>query len=94
MLSWAMATEVRRVREDELPAFFDSLSTAFLERPDVEKVAAELKPLWDLDRTWAAFDGTRVIGTFRSWATEVTVPGGARLPGAAVTAVMHWTQLT
>ena len=36
---------------------------------------------------WGAFDGTTTVGTFRSWATELTVPGGGRLPGAAVTGV-------
>jgi predicted acetyltransferase len=82
-----MAIEIRRVGEEELPAFVDALSTAFLERLDVEKVAAEVKPLWDLERTWAAFDDGRVCGSFRSWATELTVPGGGRLPAAAVAAV-------
>ncbi len=82
-----MTVEIRRVRDDELPAFVDALSTGFLERPDVAKVVEELRPLWDLDRTWAAFDGTRICGTFRSWASELTVPGGACLPAAAVSAV-------
>ena len=37
-------------------------------------------------RTWAAFDGDRICGTFRSWATELTVPGGQALPASAVAA--------
>ena len=82
-----MTVEIRRVRDAELPAFVDALSTGFLERPDVAKVAEELRPLWDLERTWAAFDGTRICGTFRSWESELTVPGGAGLPAAAVSAV-------
>ena len=82
-----MSPEIRRVREDELAAFVESMAVSFLERPDVEKVAAEVKTLWDLDRTWAAFDGQRVCGTFRSWPTELTVPGLARVPAAAVAAV-------
>jgi predicted acetyltransferase len=82
-----MTHEIRHIRDDEVPAFIESMSAGFLERPDVEKVAAEVKPLWDLDRTWAALDGERMCGTFRTWATELTVPGGARLPGAAVTNV-------
>ena len=83
----AVTVEIRRVRDDELPAFVDALSTGFLERPDVAKVVDEIRPLWDLDRTWAAFDGSSICGTFRSWATELTVLGGARLPAAAVSAV-------
>jgi predicted acetyltransferase len=83
----SMSVDVRNVREDELPAFLEALTTAFLERPDVQKVAEELKPLWDLERVWAAFDGPHIRGTFRSWATELTVPGGGRLPAAAIAAV-------
>jgi predicted acetyltransferase len=82
-----MAVQVRPIREDELAAFFESMSTAFLERPDVEKVADEVRGLWDLNRTWAALDDGRICGTFRSWETELTVPGKARLPAAAVSGV-------
>jgi predicted acetyltransferase len=79
--------EIRQIRDDEIPAFVDTLSTAFLERLDVEKAAAEVRPMWDLERAWAAFDDGRMCGTFRSWATELTVPGGGRLPASAVSAV-------
>jgi predicted acetyltransferase len=79
--------EVRRIRDDELRAFVETLSAGFLERPDVDKVTDEIRPLWDLDRTWAAFEDGRICGTYRSWATELTVPGGQCLPAAAVSAV-------
>jgi predicted acetyltransferase len=79
--------EVRRIRDDELREFIETSSAGFLERPDVDKVTEEVRPLWDLDRTWAAFDDGRMCGTYRSWATELTVPGGQRLPAAAVSAV-------
>jgi predicted acetyltransferase len=82
-----MSLEVRNVREDELTAFIESMSTAFLERPAVSAVAEEVKPLWDLTRVWGAFEGDRPCGTFRSWATEITVPGGAQLPAAAISGV-------
>jgi predicted acetyltransferase len=65
----------------------EAASTGFLERPDVARVAEEVAPLWDLSRTWAAFDGTRVAGTLRSWATEQTLPGGGRLPASAISGV-------
>ncbi len=32
----------------------------------------------DLHRTWGAFDGERVVGTLRSFATAFTVPGPDR----------------
>lgn len=82
-----MTIEVRRIRDDELREFIETSSAGFLERPDVDKVTDEVRPLWDLDRTWAAFDDGRMCGTYRSWATELTVPGGQRLPAAAVSAV-------
>ncbi|HEY7590510.1 MAG TPA: GNAT family N-acetyltransferase [Candidatus Limnocylindrales bacterium] len=82
-----MTVEIRRAREDDLPAYIDALSAGFLERPDVGRIVEDVKPLWDLDRTWGAFADGRVVGTFRSWATEITVPGGVQLPAAAVAAV-------
>jgi predicted acetyltransferase len=84
-----MAIEIRRVRDDadELAEYFDAMSTAFQFRPDVARLVADVKPLWDFDRVWAAFEGDRIRGTFRTWATELTVPGGATLPSAAVTNV-------
>jgi predicted acetyltransferase len=82
-----MTIEIRRVRPDELGESVEALTAAFLERPDIDAVVKELSPRWDLDRVWVAHDGDRVCGTFRSWATEITVPGGARLPAAAVSGV-------
>jgi len=81
-----MPYEVRRVAEDELKSWFDSLTLTFLERPDVDKIIGQVKPFWDMTRVWGAFDG-RVVGTLRTWASELTVPGGAHLPASAVTAV-------
>ena len=78
---------VRQIRDDELATFLDTLTTGFLERPDVDQLVEELRPLWDLERVWAAFDGGRMCGTFRSWPTELTVPGTARLPASAIAAV-------
>jgi predicted acetyltransferase len=82
-----MSIEIRPARPDELPAYFDSLSTTFLDRPDVDKAAAEVRGLWDLERTIGAFDGPQVVATFRSFDTELTLPGLARLPATAVSAV-------
>jgi predicted acetyltransferase len=79
--------EIRPVREDEVVPYIEALSTAFLDRPDVERVAREIWPLWEGTRTWAAVVDGRICGTFRSWPTELTVPGGARLPTAGVSAV-------
>jgi predicted acetyltransferase len=79
--------EIRTIRDDELHEFVEALTAGFLERPDIDKVTDDVRQIWDLERTWAAFDDGRICGTFRSWGTELTVPGGERLPAAAVSAV-------
>ncbi len=81
-----MSYELRRVREEDLPSWLECVTTAFLDRPDTALIASQIVPYWDLDRVWGAFDGP-AVGTFRTWASELTVPGGARLPASAVTAV-------
>ena len=87
MLSSVGDRRDRRVRDAELPAYVDALSTGFLERPDVAKVAEELRPLWDLSRTWVAFDGTRgpaarsVPGRANSRCPAELLAGGGRLRG-------------
>jgi len=82
-----MSIEVRPVKPDEFEPFIEAMSTGFLDRPDVARVAGFVKEWWELPRTWGAWEDGRVCGTFRTWATEMTLPGGAALPGAAVTAV-------
>jgi predicted acetyltransferase len=79
--------EIRPVHEDEVVEYVEALSTGFLDRPDVERAARELWPLWAGTRTWAALVDGRICGTFRSWPTELTVPGGGCLPAAGVSAV-------
>ena len=81
-----MTFETRRIGRDELLPWLESVTTTFLERPDIEKVAGLLGPRWDFERIWGAVDG-RIVGTLRTWATEVTVPGGAQLRAAAMTGV-------
>lgn len=82
-----MAIDIRPVHEDELREFLEAMSTAFLGRPDVARLAEDVKSVWDLERVWAAFEGPRIRGTLRTWATTMTVPGGATLPASAVTQV-------
>lgn len=81
-----MPYEVRRIGEDDLPSWFECITTAFLDRPPIADMIRQIVPHWDLSRVWGAFDGP-AVGTFRTWASELTVPGGARVPASAVTAV-------
>ena len=82
-----MVPDVRLVREDELVPYLDALSAGFLDRPDVSRIAGEIQPLWEGSRSWAAFSAGRICGTFRSWPTELTLPGGGCLPAAGVSGV-------
>lgn len=82
-----MTIEIRTIGDDELVPFVDALATGFVERPDVARVAEEIRPFWDLRRVLAAVEDGAIRGTFRSWPTELTIPGGQVLPASAITAV-------
>ncbi|HEX2754161.1 MAG TPA: GNAT family N-acetyltransferase [Candidatus Limnocylindrales bacterium] len=82
-----MTIEIRPIHEAELPGWLDCVTTGFLERPDVDKIADEVRTHWDLNRALAAVEGGRIVGTARTWPTELTVPGNARIKAAALTAV-------
>ncbi len=82
-----MSIEIRTVRTDEYAAYVRAIGTGFLDRPDADLIAEQVSTVWEPARTWAAFDGDLICGTFRSWATELTVPGGQALPASAIAAV-------
>ncbi|RAJ66880.1 putative acetyltransferase [Streptomyces sp. Amel2xB2] len=84
-----MALEIRRLASsDELPAWFRAVSAGFMHGADVsEEETAARTPDIELARTQGAFDGSRCVATFRTFAQEMTVPGGAVLPSCAITNV-------
>ena len=83
-----MSLDVRAIRLDELTAYLDAGTTAFHERPkDLDRIAAAVAPHWDLSRAWAAFDGPKVVASFRSFDTELTVPGGRQVQASAIAGV-------
>ena len=81
-----MGVEVRTITDDEHEAWTDAMMRGFLMEPR-PGLAEVNRPHQDLSRAWAAFDGTSIVGTLRSFASEVTVPGGAIVPSAALTNV-------
>ncbi|WP_328318265.1 GNAT family N-acetyltransferase [Streptomyces sp. NBC_00388] len=83
-----MAVDVRPVSESEYPDWLRACHTGFLQPPAVsaDEVRSR-RPYTDLARAQGAFDGGRCVATFRSFAQEVTVVGGASLPAGAVTNV-------
>lgn len=79
--------EVRTLRRDELRAAND-VFLASLHRPPLPDAAwAGLAPSMEAGRTFGALDGTGVIGVAFSFPTATLVPGGARVPTAAVSRV-------
>ena len=81
-----MALEVRTIQSSEFPSFVACAGAGFF-HPVADGYPEYFLGDVDLDRTWAAFDGGGLVGTLRSFATELTVPGPAHVPAAALTNV-------
>ncbi|MFG1810959.1 GNAT family N-acetyltransferase [Streptomyces sp. NPDC049040] len=83
-----MGLEIRTIAESEVAGWVQAMHTGFHRSQLIspEEVALS-RPGYDLDRTRGAFDGDRCVGTFRSMARDLTVPGGGSVPASAVTNV-------
>src|SRR5260221_2445525 len=81
-----MELEIRPIAPEEYSTFVRTDDAAFGERHADDFIEA-LRPLTELDRTLAAFDGERMAATAAAFSFELTLPGLTRLPVAAVTAV-------
>lgn len=84
-----MPPTIRPITREELPAWFEAFGTAFyIWASDPHAKAAFRGDTMDLDRALGAFeDDGSIVGTYRSFATQLTLPGGARVPVDAVSAV-------
>jgi predicted acetyltransferase len=85
----AVPIEIRAVTEAELPAWFEAAGSVFFMWPagDPQAVADFRRPSMDLARTRGAFEDDAIVGTYRSFPTPLTLPGGGSLSASAVTAV-------
>jgi len=83
----AMPDTIRTIRADEFEAFVAAAHTAYFQTDPVAEDAARRLPHTDLERAFAGFDGDRIVGTLRSFATEMTVPGDRQVPVAALSYV-------
>jgi predicted acetyltransferase len=81
-----MDIEIRTISEDERVDWIHSAATAFSSTAKDDEIEAIL-PVIEVDRSFAAFDGSRVVGTSASITFRMMVPGGARIPTAGVTMV-------
>jgi predicted acetyltransferase len=77
---------MRPVTEDEWPAFMRAFAAPFGWHPADSTMQAE-RAVAELDRTLAAFDGDQIVGTANAYTYELTVPGPALVPAAAVSLV-------
>jgi predicted acetyltransferase len=78
--------EIREITGDDLPGWDRALAYGFL-RPHVED-GTELRRLtFTPGRSLGGYDAGRCVATFRSFDTELTVPGGATVLADAITAV-------
>src|SRR5215218_3884862 len=82
----AVDLEPHVIRDDELLEFFAAVQTGFGRTvlDDDDEYPAHLLTA---DRAYAVRDGDTIVSTAGSFAFDLTVPGGARLPMAAVTMV-------
>lgn len=82
----AAMVDIRTVTDDELHRYHEAIGVGFGHRITPE-ATEDYRAVADPSRSLAAFDGDAVVGTTRSFATEITMPGGAPLVAAGVTAV-------
>ncbi|MER7110743.1 GNAT family N-acetyltransferase [Streptomyces sp. NPDC000229] len=83
-----MSVDVRTVTESEFPDWLRARRVGFMQPPVVpDEEVTQKRPYVDLARTQGAFDDGRCVATYRSFAQELTVPGGARVRASAVSNV-------
>src|SRR5690349_10196742 len=81
-----MDLEPEIIRDDELMEFFAAVQRGFghLSLDEADEYPGHLITT---DRSFAVRDGDAIVSTASSYAFDLTVPGGARLPMAAVSMV-------
>jgi predicted acetyltransferase len=79
--------DVRSITEDELEPFYATFSRTMNFPPPQDTYIEREKKSFAYERSVAAFDAGAVVGTAYSHAFDLTLPGGAQVPAAGVTAV-------
>ncbi len=82
-----MKIAIRTVRDDAEFESWHRGSEAMFGAPESDAELAVERALVPLDRTVAAVDGERIVGTAASYPFEMTLPGGGTIPVAGVTMV-------
>jgi predicted acetyltransferase len=81
-----MDIEIRAIEPDQFPAFARTMSIAFGEDRS-EQAIADIQRGVEYDRSIAAFDGDRIVGTGGADSLELTLPGLTTVPVGGLTAI-------
>jgi predicted acetyltransferase len=81
-----MDLTLRPITPEEFDAFTLANGTAFGRRPTDDDRQREL-PIFEFDRSVAAFDGKQIVGTAGAYSMDLTLPGGRAVPVSGVTFV-------
>jgi predicted acetyltransferase len=81
-----MTVNLRRISRDEIALWCDAMAVGFLDMPDPLRYPF-VEAIFDAQRGVAAFDGKKIVGTYASFTTDITLPGGAAVPANAVAGV-------
>ncbi|MGW3322998.1 GNAT family N-acetyltransferase [Streptomyces virginiae] len=82
-----MTLEMRVIRADEWDVWYDQLELAFGGVPEAPEERELCKALTDTDRSLGVWDGDTCVGSAGAFTFRLSVPGGAVVPAAGVTAV-------
>lgn len=78
---------IRPISMSELPQFMRVADHAFNSNWPTDQILEWERPVFEPERSLAAFDGDEIIGTARIMSFDLIVPGGADIGTAGVTSV-------
>lgn len=81
-----MSYDIRPITDAEFPEYSRVIATVFVE-PMTDEDVERWHSMTEMDRTLAAFDGDRIVGTAGAISFQLTLPGLEIVPSAGVTAV-------
>jgi predicted acetyltransferase len=81
-----LTIEIRRISDAEFRPWLEAVETAFGEALS-ESQYEEARRIFEVDRVLAAYDGVRCVGGGAAFTYQLSVPGGATVGAAGVTAV-------
>ncbi|MEU0436640.1 GNAT family N-acetyltransferase [Streptomyces sp. NPDC006290] len=82
-----MTTDVRVLRQADWDKWYDNLIRAFGGVAESSEERELWNALTEYDRSLGVWDGDQCVGTAGAFSFRVTVPGGASVPAAGITAV-------